>query len=218
MNCPLNAWTALSPSSSPTASAFPASMSLSLRHSAAFVVDLFETFPLFSRYTSYLSPICTPKLHNELLGHKDPKHIETPYVVMLHNACRLSTIAPCFRFVHPNPACSSPEGPDNSRYEKVSFKIEQSGLMHGFGAYFEAVLYKDVMISINPDTHSPGMFSWFPMYFPIQTPVYLPKDSVVDAHFWRKVSRTRVWYEWAITSPAVSRIHNARGEANFIGL
>lgn len=41
-------------------------------------------------------------------------------------------------------------------------------MMHGFAGYFESQLYKDVMISIHPETHSPGMFSWFPIYFPIK--------------------------------------------------
>ena len=30
--------------------------------------------------------------------------------------------------------------------------------LHGFGGYFECTLYKDIMISINPNTHSPGLF------------------------------------------------------------
>ena len=29
--------------------------------------------------------------------------------------------------------------------------------LHGFGGYFECTLYKDVMISITPQTQSPGM-------------------------------------------------------------
>ena len=28
--------------------------------------------------------------------------------------------------------------------------------LHGFGGYFECVLYKDVNLSINPATHSKG--------------------------------------------------------------
>lgn len=31
----------------------------------------------------------------------------------------------------------------------------------GFAGYFDAQLYKDVHISINPPTFSEGMFSWF---------------------------------------------------------
>ena len=41
-------------------------------------------------------------------------------------------------------------------------------VLHGFGGYFECTLYKDIMISINPATHSKGMFSWFPIFFPLR--------------------------------------------------
>jgi protein arginine N-methyltransferase 5 len=45
---------------------------------------------------------------------------------------------------------------------------------HGFAGYFDAQLYKDVHLSIHPPTHTPNMFSWFPIYFPLRTPFYVP--------------------------------------------
>lgn len=60
---------------------------------------------------------------------------------------------------------------DNSRFKQLQFKIRQNGVLHGFAGYFETVLYKDVMLSINPATHSPGMFSWFPIFFPIRVSI-----------------------------------------------
>ena len=56
---------------------------------------------------------------------------------------------------------------DTSRYKSVSFTAEEDSTIHGIAGYFDCVLYKDVTLSINPDTHSPGLFSWFPMFFPI---------------------------------------------------
>lgn len=47
-------------------------------------------------------------------------------------------------------------------------------LLHGFAGYFDAELYKDVHLSIFPPTHTPNMFSWFPIYFPLRTPVHVP--------------------------------------------
>jgi protein arginine N-methyltransferase 5 len=96
--------------------------------------------------------------------------------------------------------------------------MEQAGLMHGFAGYFESRLYKDVMISINPATHSPGMFSWFPIYFPIQTPIYVAAGGTVEVQIWRKTDGKKVWYEWCTTKPLVSPIHNAGGKSYFIGL
>ena len=64
---------------------------------------------------------------------------------------------------------------DNSRHGTLRFPIECDAVVHGFAGYFETVLYKDVMLSINPATHSPGMFSWFPILFPLITPVSVKK-------------------------------------------
>jgi hypothetical protein len=40
--------------------------------------------------------------------------------------------------------------------------------VHGLAGFFDSVLYKDVHISINPATFSTGMFSWFPLFFPLR--------------------------------------------------
>lgn len=57
---------------------------------------------------------------------------------------------------------------DNKRYEALQFQITEDSVVHGLAGYFEAHLYKDVMLSIKPDTHSRGMFSWFPILFPLR--------------------------------------------------
>lgn len=57
---------------------------------------------------------------------------------------------------------------DNSRYKILNFKVKTDCVLHGFSGYFSAVLYKDITLSIEPFTHTPGMFSWFPIYFPIR--------------------------------------------------
>lgn len=44
------------------------------------------------------------------------------------------------------------------------------------------------------------------------------QGDVVDAHFWRCVNRTHVWYEWCVTSPVASAIHNPVGRSHNIGL
>jgi protein arginine N-methyltransferase 5 len=62
------------------------------------------------------------------------------------------------------------------------------------------------------------MFSWFPIYIPLRTPVHVPAGGKVEACFWRHVSRQRVWYEWALTQPQQSPIHNPNGRSYHIGL
>jgi len=52
-----------------------------------------------------------------------------------------------------------------------------SAVCHGFAGYFDAQLYKDVHLSTHPPTHTPNMFSWFPIYFPLRTPFYVPQGA-----------------------------------------
>ena len=50
----------------------------------------------------------------------------------------------------------SKEYASRSRFGKLSFNVDMDSELHGFGGYFECVLFKDVVISINPATHSKG--------------------------------------------------------------
>ena len=110
-----------------------------------------------------------------------------------------------------------------SRYKVKTFDIEMDSELHGFGGYFECTLYKDIMISINPTTHSPGlftfnisclftifvfssnqivlftlffpgMFSWFPIFFPLKAPMKLKEGDKLELHFWRLNNSKEVWY------------------------
>ncbi|EFX65794.1 hypothetical protein DAPPUDRAFT_116949 [Daphnia pulex] len=97
-----------------------------------------------------------------------------------------------FTFTHPNREMPI----DNSRYELRQFPIKCDAMLHGFAGYFETVLYKDVMLSINPTTHLPGMFK-----------SHQSKEDVPEIHFWRCVNRTHVY-----------AIHNPLGRSHNIGL
>lgn len=68
-----------------------------------------------------------------------------------------------FTFKHPN----REERIVNERVKSVKFRAPQNCVLTGFAGYFETVLYKEVMLSINPQTHSPNMVSWFPILFPL---------------------------------------------------
>jgi len=60
---------------------------------------------------------------------------------------------------------------DNTRHLKLSFEAEQDCVIHGFSGFFDTVLYKDVILSIVPETFSKGMFSWFPIFFPFRVSI-----------------------------------------------
>lgn len=162
-------------------------------------------------YTSFLAPLSSTKLHNEVKAYGESlKEMETSYVVKIHRGRLVSAPQPVFTFTHPNRARVI----DNSRYAKLKFPIADTNIVHGFAGYFETVLYKDVKLSINPDTLSERMFSWFPIFFPIATPVYVQGGKVLTAHMWRCVSPAKVWYEWCITDPSVTMIHNPNGRSH----
>ena len=77
---------------------------------------------------------------------------------------------------------------------------------------------KDIHISTEPHTISEGMFSWFPLYLPLRQPAVVAPGGTVEVHFWRQTSTRRVWYEWAITQPVTSPVHNPNGRSYHIGL
>lgn len=75
-----------------------------------------------------------------------------------------------------------------------------------------------VHISTLPSEHTPGMFSWFPLFLPLRCPVRVAPGEVVELHLWRCVSAARVWYEWALGGGAPSPVHNPGGRSYGIGL
>ncbi len=173
-----------------------------------------------SSYTSFLGPITASKLHNDVKSYNDLAHFETAYVVKLHSVARLAPPQPVFTFEHPNNFAGGSKV-DNKRYKKLLFDLPSdtgSALVHGFGGYFDAVLYKDIHLGIEPSTATPNMFSWFAIFFPLRKPVYVPAGVPIELCFWRCVGPSKVWYEWAVTAPSVSPIHNANGRSYWVGL
>lgn len=163
-----------------------------------------------SSYTSYLSPVQSRKLHAEISSIKkreDNCNFQKPYVVQLNNVYNISPAKSLFTYVHPRKNLEE----SNDRDGFLTFNIPQDCILHGFAGYFETVLYKDVSISIVPETFSEGMFSWFPAYFPLVSPMLLRKDEELQVNFWRLSDKTKVWYEWCIAKPCQSVIHNING-------
>ncbi len=145
-------------------------------------------------YTAYLTPVAAPKLHADITSRaqNDPTAPDTPYVVMLHAIDYLSTtsrpsttssldsvptpvpnILEAWSFSHgpiePLPVMSTNK--HNERHTRLSFNLRDRAVCHGLAGYFEAVLYPGAELSTNPltmDEKTPGMMSWFPIYFPLK--------------------------------------------------
>jgi len=179
------------------------------------------------RSVSYLAPLMAVKLWNDVTAYKDLEHFETSYVVRIRAGMTLDEPQEVFSFVHPNPDCPVAFGvpehddtspPDNTRVRTLRFKAACNALVHGFAGYFEAQLYKTVLLSIRPKTHSLNMFSWFPIMFPVKTPFPVTQGEVIEVTFWRRTGNQKVWYEWAVSAPVTSPIHNPNGRSCAIGL
>ncbi|KDQ24653.1 hypothetical protein PLEOSDRAFT_1067469 [Pleurotus ostreatus PC15] len=156
-----------------------------------------------SSYTAHLAPLSSSKLFNEARSGKDEKHLETPYVVMFQAINILSgdgggKSGMCGPKIQENvglPLTNS----HNARSAKLVYHIPQAGVIHGFAGYFEAVLYGTVGLSIHPDRKdkiSKDMLSWFPLFFPLKEPMYLPNDAELHVSLWRLTDKRQVWYEW----------------------
>jgi len=173
-------------------------------------------------YTSYLAPLQSTKLYSYMSSQRPPRcskktkfaSLETPYVVRLLNCHLLAPVQPVFTYEHPKKDLEQ----SNDRYKEMEFEIKETGTIHGFAGYFHCVLYKDVTMSIHPDWHSPDMFSWFPIVFPIVRPIQIEADSVLKFHIWRVSNSKSVWYEWACTKPDVTAIHNPNGRSYSMSL
>ncbi|CAM0135156.1 unnamed protein product [Umbelopsis sp. WA50703] len=186
-----------------------------------------------SSYTTYIAPLSSSKLCNEVAAYKDLEHSETPYVVMFQQVSHIAEPKSIWTFHHPNREdidgdCDPLHNYHNVRRQSTRFHAKENGMLHGIAGYFDSVLYKDVMISIHPETHSPGMFSWFPIFFPLRTPIFVPQGASIDIDFWRLTDNKKVWYEWKVSQCleienkiielGTSPIHNTGGRSSWIGL
>ncbi len=155
-------------------------------------------------YTSHLAPAFSPKLYHTLQKKNDISMFHSPYVVMLQSVDYLSPkIQQCWEFNHPHNLEDLPntDNKHNQRFSTTSFKIRHKGVLHGLVGFFECVLYKDIELSIRPDNiddKSPNMISWFPIWFPLDTPLYLTDDTEIEVSMNRYTDGHKVWYEWFV--------------------
>ena len=163
-----------------------------------------------------MAPVSSSKLWNKVGLYNDPKYYETAFVVKLHNFYQLFDEKEVFTFTHPNPHVN--EKGTNTRFKTIEFPNTPVDVMiHGFAGYFHASLYRDIAISICPTTFSTDMFSWFPIYFPFKIPTMIHKGDTIKIQIWRNESPSKIWYEWALTEPIASAIHNPNGRSYYIG-
>ncbi|RWS17186.1 protein arginine N-methyltransferase 5-like protein, partial [Dinothrombium tinctorium] len=181
-----------------------------------------ETISIPQSYTSYLAPIMSHKVYSEASALKErekPSYtpFEWSYVVHLKNCYLIDKPKPLFTFEHTE-LHKPPSEKDNSRYLSLTFKPSLDCICHGFAGYFETTLFGNIKLGTVHGNHTPGMFSWFPIYFPLHNPINIQKNQNIKVHFWRLINKRAVWYEWCLTQPQPTAIHNPNGRSHPIGL
>lgn len=176
-----------------------------------------------SEYSSYLRPVMSHKLYSQTINsdvidescisNSKDAIFEQLYIVLQPKSYKPTKTKKLFSFYHPKKILDS-----NTRYKCLQFEIISNMQLHGFSGYFDAVLYKDITISIEPSTHSVGMFSWFPVYFPIRDTMLVKSGNIVSVHFWRCCDEYKVWYEWCVSTPIQTPIYNCQGKSNSMKL
>ncbi|KTW28827.1 hypothetical protein T552_01456 [Pneumocystis carinii B80] len=158
-----------------------------------------------SSYTTYITPVMAPKIYGNILQMKNDASFEMFYSIWLHSIHYLAKnnenmFQKLWNFSHPNPNYYDDNSNlHNTRKSKNTFNISSRGMLHGFAGYFEAVLYDNIKLSTLPniiDEKLKDMVSWFPAFFPLKTPLYIPSGSHIDLYFWRQTDSKKVWYEW----------------------
>ncbi|KAK0272520.1 hypothetical protein LTR35_012812 [Friedmanniomyces endolithicus] len=105
----------------------------------------------------------------------------------------------------------------NARSCTLRFACADRGVCHGLAGYFETVLYSSpnrpkhnnnnnseqqtIELSTNPVTmaeKSKDMISWFPIFFPLKTPLHIPDGGEMEVSMWRQTDDRKVWYEWVV--------------------
>lgn len=176
------------------------------------------------RYTSYLAPLCSSKLWmdaREMYGSMPTsdhrRGLDCPYVVCLHSCHILAEAKPVFEFVHPDYTYNPQENLSNSgifsTMKFCEFEVKESSTIHGFAGYFDCTLYKDIGFSTVPHMASEGMFSWFPMFIPVEKPFTVKEGESVKVTLWRCVNSNKMWYEWIVTGPVTQRVQNSFGQS-----
>ncbi|KAJ2765689.1 hypothetical protein IWQ57_004677, partial [Coemansia nantahalensis] len=169
------------------------------------------------RYAAYMAPVSAPALFRRARELGDARGLETPYVVNMHAAAVLAAEKEAWSFCHA-PAERHAD-PCNERVCAAAFAAQGASLVHGIAGFFDAELYPGVELSTRPQSHTEGMYSWFPIFFPLRLPLTVAAGDAVVVRMWRRVSDTRVWYEWCVDAAhATSGIHNAGGSGSWIGL
>lgn len=171
---------------------------------------------------SYLRPVMSKRVNTNIVRYYDKKlesktnrsSLEGSWLVYFGSIYYIDDCKEVFTFEHPNRKVPI----DNSRHGTFEFTSQTDCVLSGFAGYFTSKLYKNIEISIHPETHTRMMKSWYSIYFPFTELVTLAKGDTIGLEFWRKCDEKKVWYEYKLTSPKESEVMNQDGAVHPIHL
>lgn len=102
------------------------------------------------------------------------------------------------------------------RTQKPVFIIDRECVVTGFAGFFQAVLYKDVVLN-NRAMFNNRNINCIPMaYFPLKTPQSLSAQQKLKAVFWlhTDADKQKCWYEWHTTAPIPTSFQNLKGDSS----
>ncbi|CCW62937.1 unnamed protein product [Phytomonas sp. EM1] len=136
----------------------------------------------------------------------------SPLVSNYSRGVLLTSPQACWTFSHLLPASPRAEPACGSSYERrctLRFRIPENARCSGMAGFFSCVLYhsevdgKEVIMSTEPRSRTPGMYSWFPGFLPLDPSLQLQAldgASEIVFSFYRHIDEKerRVWYSWGV--------------------
>ena len=175
-----------------------------------------------AQYGSYLSPIQSGKAYEAILQmstkSKNANAFERIHIVNFRDAHFLSDPQYCFGFDHTDSASCAVSDSAHDRYTSLQFIIQQDGILHGFAGQFDCTLFDGVKISTVEGHQTPGLLSWYRAFFPLKTPLHVNAYDKVVVHVWRRSTKAKLWYEWALEAPQCTEIANSGGKIDSVDL
>ncbi|ANQ09204.1 Protein arginine N-methyltransferase [Plasmodium coatneyi] len=167
---------------------------------------------------SYMEPISCAQIYHKIGQNNFTGYNEIFYIVNMYSYCKISDGEPaeCFTFQVPNEKIQK-DNSHNNRYKRLNFTINMNSYLHGFLCYFKSQLYEDVYLSIEPNTHTKNLHSWYPLYIPINKILFLEQGQTLSVSIWRLTDSHKIWYEWCVNGPQSTCIHNYNAKHFSIG-
>lgn len=153
------------------------------------------------KLSSYVVPLMSQYIWSKAMHNKIVKKI---YFTSLESTVFLSKPQLFMEYNYPGKNT-------NIQTKELDFEIKANGQFSGFGGWFTAILYDDVVLSTSPFEHTPNMNSLLQVYFQINFQNNVKSNDIMKAYFSRKTDGKTVWYEWAVTKPSIVPIQNPGG-------